>query len=98
MSTDARTQLVGDACAALLAEGQRITFDNVAGRTGLGRATPYRNTTVIEEHRVQGREAGTLTGLTTDSEHLRIALDALATKVRIHEEELRKLRRNHGHP
>jgi uncharacterized protein DUF6262 len=98
MNTHQRRQLVEDTCTALLATGQPITFDEVATRTGLGRATLYRNPdlrAVIEEHRTRGREAHTLSGLATEIEHLRIALDALATKVRHHEEELRQLRDPH---
>ena len=94
MSTDDRRQRVEDVCAALLTAGQPITFDEVATRTGLGRATLYRNRdlrAVIEEHRARGREAHTLTGLATEIEHLRIALDTLAAKVRQHEEQLRRL-------
>jgi AcrR family transcriptional regulator len=95
MSTDDRRRRVEDACADLLATGQPVTFDEVASRVGLGRATLYRNPelrAVVEEHRTRGREAHTLTGLSTEIEHLRIALDALAAKVRRHEEQLRRLR------
>ena len=49
--------------------------------------------TIIEEHRAHGREAHTLSGLTTEIAHLRIALDAIAATVRRHEEELRRLRK-----
>lgn len=94
-STDDRRERVEDACAALLAAGEPVAFDEVATRAGLGRATLYRNPelrAVVEEHRARGREAHTLTGLGTEIEHLRIALDALAAKVRRHEEQLRRLR------
>ena len=95
MSThDDRRQRVEDACAALLAAGQPVAFHEVATRAGIGRATLYRNPdlrAVIEEHRARGREARTLTGLATEIEHLRIALHALAVKVRRHEEQLRRL-------
>ena len=94
MSTDDRRHRVEDACAALLAAGQPVAFDEVATRAGLGRATLYRNPelrAIVEEHRARGREAHTLTGLSTEIEHLRIALDALATTVRRHEEQLRRL-------
>lgn len=96
MTPEQRRQTVEDACAALLTEGTAITFDNVAERVGLGRATLYRNLelrTIVEEHRTRGREAHTLTGLTTEIAHLRTALNELADKVRRHEEELRRLRR-----
>jgi hypothetical protein len=44
-------------------------------------------------HRAHGKEANTLSGLTTEIAHLRTALDAIATTVRRHEEELRRLRK-----
>lgn len=95
MNTHQRRQLVEDTCTTLAAAGQPVTFHEVATRTGLGRATLYRNPdlrAVIEEHRTRGHEAHTLTGLATEIEHVRIALNALATKVRHHEEQLRQLR------
>jgi AcrR family transcriptional regulator len=97
MSTDDRRERVEDACAALLAAGQPVAFDEVATRAGIGRATLYRNPdlrAIVEEHRARGREAHTLTGLSTEIAHLRIALDTLATTVRRHEEQLRRLRRH----
>jgi Family of unknown function (DUF6262) len=97
MTPEQRRQDVEDACAATILEGQHVTFDDVAARTGLGRATLYRNTDlrrIIEEHRAHGKEAHTMAGLTTEIAHLRIALDALATTVRRHEEEIRRLRRS----
>ncbi|MDP9443027.1 MAG: DUF6262 family protein [Actinomycetota bacterium] len=94
MTLEERRQTVEDVCAALVAEDATITFDAVADRVGLGRATLYRNPelrAVVEEHRTRGREAHTLTGLATEIAHLRTALNELAAKVRRHEEELRKL-------
>ena len=91
-----RRQHVEDACAKLILAGQPVTFDHVAARTGLGRATLYRNPdlrAIIEEHRIRGREAHTLSGLATEITHLRIAVEALAGTVRRHDEELRRLRR-----
>jgi hypothetical protein len=95
MTPEQRRQHVEDACAAIILAGEAVTFDDVAARTRLGRATLYRNPdlrTIIEEHRTRGREAHTLSGLTTEIAHLRTALDAIATTVRRHEEELRRLR------
>jgi Family of unknown function (DUF6262) len=97
MTPQQRRQHVEDACAAIILAGQQVTFDEVAARTGLGRATLYRNPDlrrIIEEHRARGREAHTLSGLTAEIAHLRIAVDALATTVRRHEEELRRLRKS----
>ena len=96
MTPEQRRQHVEDACAAIILAGQPVTFDEVAARTGLGRATLYRNPdlrTIIEEHRARGKESHTLTGLTTEIAHLRVALDAIAKTVRRHEEELRRLRK-----
>lgn len=97
MTAEQRRQNVEDACAAIILSGQPVTFDDVAERTGLGRATLYRNPdlrTIIEEHRTRGREAHTLTGLTTEIAHLRTALEAIAATVRRHEEELRRIRKS----
>ena len=96
MTAEQRRQHVENACAAIILAGQPVTFNDVAARTGLGRATLYRNPdlrTLIEEHRARGKESHTLSGLTTEIAHLRIALDAVATTVRRHEEELRRLRK-----
>ena len=96
MTPQQRRQQVEDACAAIILAGQHVSFDDVAARTGLGRSTLYRNSDlrrIIEEHRTRGKEAHTLSGLTTEIAHLRIALDAIATTVRRHEEELRRLRK-----
>jgi hypothetical protein len=96
MTSDPRRTQVEDACAELLLAGQPITFDTVAARAGLGRATLYRNAdlrAIVEEHRMRGHEAHTLTGLTTEIEHLHTALGEITANVRRHEEELRRLRR-----
>jgi len=69
MTPEQRRQQVEDACAAIILAGQQVTFDDVAARTGLGRATLYRNSDlrrIIEEHRARGKEAHTLSGLTTE--------------------------------
>ena len=98
MTPEQRLQLVEDACAELALATDPITFDAVAARTGLGRATLYRNAdlrAVIEDHRTRGQEANTITGLITEIAHLRTALNEVAAKVRRHEEELRRLRGQH---
>ena len=99
MTPKERLQRVEDACVELALGNTPITFDAVATRTGLGRATLYRNAdlrAVIEDHRTRGRDASTMTGLITEIAHLRTALDEVAAKVRRHEEELRRLRRQHN--
>jgi hypothetical protein len=96
MTPEQRRQSVEDACAAIILAGQPVTFDEVAARTRLGRATLYRSgelRAIIEEHRAHGREAHTLSGLSTEIAHLRTALNAIAATVRRHEEELRRLRK-----
>jgi hypothetical protein len=93
--TTDRRQRVEDACAELTLAGQPITFDDVATRSALGRATLYRNPelrAVVEEHRARGREAHTLSGLAAEIAHLRVAIETLAVTVRRHEEELRRTR------
>jgi len=59
MTPEQRRQDVEDACATTILEGQNVTFDDIAARTGLGRATLYRNSDlrrIIEEHRVTSRD------------------------------------------
>jgi hypothetical protein len=87
---------VEQACAELLAAGEEITFDTVAARARVGRATLYRRPelrALVEEHRLRGREALTLTGLAVEIDQLRTSLQALAAKVRSHEESIRRLER-----
>jgi hypothetical protein len=85
---------VEQACTELLADQQPVTFTQVAARTGLGRTTLYRNPSLralIEEHRRATTSAGTLTGLAADIATLRTALEAIANRVRRHEEQLRHI-------
>jgi hypothetical protein len=87
------------ACAQLHHDHHPVTFTAVAARTGLGRTTLYRDPTlraVIEEHRRRTTTSGTLVGLTDEIATLRTALDALATRVRHHEEQLRRLTARKG--
>ncbi|BAS16371.1 hypothetical protein AHiyo8_46740 [Arthrobacter sp. Hiyo8] len=82
------------ACAELLRNGQAVTFTAVAAHTGLGRTTLYRDAMlrgIIEENRHRAAARGTLTGLTDEIATLRAVIDTLATSVRRHEEQLRKL-------
>ena len=87
---------VEHACTDLLDTGEQDTFTAVAAKTGLARTTLYRNQrlrAVVEEHRARQAEARTLSSLTNEIAHLRTALEAVATTVRRHEEQLRKLER-----
>ena len=93
MNTEAVTK-VEQACADLIAHEKPVTFTKVAAHTGLGRTTLYRNATLralVEEHRNRAAQAGTLTGLTEDVAALRTAIEAIAGRVRRHEEQLRQI-------
>ena len=83
-------------CLDLNAAGQDVTFTTVAVRTGLSRSTLYRHAelrTLIQEQRIRGREALTLTGLAVEIDQLRQSLEAVAARTRRHEELLRRLSR-----
>jgi hypothetical protein len=85
---------VEQACADLIANQQPVTFTQVAARTGLGRTTLYRNPSLralIEEHRHRAAQAGTLSGLADDVAALQTAVEAIAGRVRRHEEQLRQI-------
>ncbi|MBG0825874.1 hypothetical protein HS048_34935 [Planomonospora sp. ID91781] len=82
------------ACAQLHRDGRAVTFTAVAAVTGLGRTTLYRHPAlrvVIDEHRRRTATGGTLAGLTDEIATLRAAVDAIAARVRQHEEQLRRL-------
>ena len=92
--TPTLTERVEAACRELLATGDPITFDIVAEKAGIGRATLYRRPelrALVEEHRQHARDALTLTGLAVQIDQLRNSLDAVAANVHRHEEQLRKL-------
>jgi hypothetical protein len=94
MTTASTLNRVERACAQLRHDGQPVSFTAIAARTGLGRTTLYRDPTlraVIEQHRARTAASGTLTGLTDELATLRAAVDALASRVRRHEEQLRRL-------
>lgn len=87
---------VEDACAELAAAGQPVTFGEVATRARISRTTLYRRAdlrAVVDEHRARGRDASTLTGLAVQIDQLRRSLEAVADRVRRHEEQLRRLER-----
>jgi hypothetical protein len=87
---------VEQVCAELLDQRSPITFAEVAARTETSKATLYRRTelrSIIEEHRTRDREAHTLSGLVVQIDQLRHGLEAVAARVRRHEELLRSLRR-----
>ena len=83
-------------CAELAAAGQPVTFAEVAARACISRTTLYRRAdlrAVVEEHRARGQDASTLTGLTVQVDQLRRSLEAVAAKVRRHDEQLRRMER-----
>ncbi|HEV8555461.1 MAG TPA: hypothetical protein VGR06_03570, partial [Actinophytocola sp.] len=87
---------VEQACRDLAASDPPITFPAVATHSRIGRATLYRHPelrALIEEHRQHHRDALTLSGLAVQLDQLRATLDAIAAKVRRHEEQLRTLHR-----
>jgi len=89
------------ACTELAAAGQPVTFREVAARAQISRTTLYRRAdlrAVIEEHQARGQDASTLTGLTIQIDQLRRSLEALAAKVRRHEETIRRLERARRNP
>ncbi|MGH3160258.1 MAG: DUF6262 family protein [Streptosporangiaceae bacterium] len=86
------------ACAELTAARQPVTFAQVAARTQISRTTLYRQAdlrAVIDDHKTRGRDASTLTGLTIQIDQMRRSLEAVAAKVRRHEETIRRLERAH---
>jgi hypothetical protein len=81
-------------CADLRAAGHAVTFTAVAALTGLSRTTLYRNPAlraVVEHHRSHAAPATSLSRLTADIATLTTALEAIAARVRQHEEQLRRL-------
>jgi len=89
------------ACAALAAAGQPVTFREIAARARISRTTLYRRAglrAVVDEHRARGHDATTLTGLTVQIDQLRRSLEAVAAKVRRHEETIRRLERTRRKP
>jgi len=89
------------ACAGLAAAGRPVTFGEVAARAQISRTTLYRRAdlrAVVEEHRARGQDASTLTGLAVQIDQLRRSLEAVAARVRHHEEKLRRLERARREP
>jgi hypothetical protein len=89
------------ACAELAATGQPITFSEVAARAQVSRTTLYRRTdlrAVVDEHRAHGQDATLLSSLAVQLSQLHHSLEAIAAKVRRHEETLRRLDRSRRQP
>jgi hypothetical protein len=89
------------ACSQLEADGHPVTFTAVAALARISRATLYRDPALralVDEHRRHAAEANTLTGLAAEISALRTALEAVAGRVRRHEEQLRQLTRQERRP
>ena len=96
MSPPSLVNRVEQACAQIIEQDGTLTFAAVASQAGTSKATLYRRAelrSIVEEHRNRNREAHTLTGLVVELDHLRQGLEAVAAKVRRHEEILRSLQR-----
>jgi AcrR family transcriptional regulator len=87
---------VEEACTELVEGGEAVTFAAVATHAGVAKATLYRRLelrAIVEERRRSDREAHSFSGIVVELDLLRQGLEAVAAKVRRHEEELRALRR-----
>jgi hypothetical protein len=87
---------VETACFELVRDAQPVSFTTVAARAGISRTSLYRDDSlraIVEEHRQRGHDPRSLSGVVAEVGHLRVAVEALAERVRRHEEELRRLRR-----
>lgn len=85
---------VENALAEIHRDGATITVTAVATRTGISRATLYRHPeliTLIRVHRATDTNADTLT---TTINQLHSVIEALAIRVRQHEERLRHIERS----
>jgi hypothetical protein len=84
------------ACAELAATGHPISFTAVAVLTRISRTTLYRRAdlrAIIDDHRTRGQDASTLTSLAVQIDQMGRSLEAVAAKVRRHEETTRRLER-----
>lgn len=96
MSDSNRHIRVEQALASMVSDETNITVSGVVVRTGISRATLYRHPeliALIKDCRARLTDAATLSGLTAEIESVRIGLEAIAARVRRHEERLRDLER-----
>jgi hypothetical protein len=87
---------VEQACAAQLHDALPVTFTTIAKKSGISRTTLYRDESlraVVVEYRTRSHDPRSLSGLVAEVGHLRTAVEALAERVRSHEEQLRRLSR-----
>lgn len=86
---------VRDACDQLTQAAQTITFDAVADATNISRATLYRRRElreIVERYRDPTGQQISITRLADQIDQLRDSLEAVADRVRHHEEQLRQLK------
>jgi hypothetical protein len=89
-------EVVEATCIGLAAAGERVTFKEIAARCQTSRNTLYRRAdlrALVEDYRARGGGATALSGLTVQVDQLRHGLEAVAAKVRRHEEAIRRLER-----
>ncbi|HUY49653.1 MAG TPA: hypothetical protein VMV92_28715 [Streptosporangiaceae bacterium] len=82
------------ACAELAATGQPVTFTAVAVLARISRTTLYRQAdlrAIIDDHKTRGQDASTLTSLAVQISQMHRSLEAVAAKVRRHEETIRRI-------
>jgi hypothetical protein len=87
---------VEQALAELVRNAEGVTFTAVATKSGVSRTTLYRDDSLralIHEYRQRSRDPRSLSGVVAELGHLRTAVEALAERVRRHEEQLRHLSR-----
>ncbi|WP_298347775.1 hypothetical protein [Ferrimicrobium sp.] len=90
---------VDQACAGLVALEQVVTFAEVARRAKVTRNSLYRNPELrqmVEGYRTISKRSHTFIELSAQVEELRGLIDAVATKVRHHEEQIRHLNQSVG--
>ena len=87
---------VDRACSEIVALGQVVTFAEVSRRANVTRNSLYRHPELrqtVEGYRTISRRSHTFVELSAQVEELRALVDAVATKVRHHEEQIRHLNR-----
>ena len=101
MTSPATITRAEQACGQLAEGGHPVTFTAVAALAQISRTSLYRDPALralVDEHRRHAAEANTLTGLAADITALRTALEAIAGRVRRHEEQLRQHTRQETRP
>jgi len=85
---------VDQACTEIVALDRVVTFAEVARRAHVTRNSLYRNPELrqmVEGYRMNSKHSHTFIELSAQVEELQTMVDAVATKVRHHEEQIRHL-------